>query len=180
MPNFDFDYFKVEDISLEEIMDEYSEYITDKEKVVEIFKQIKNLNYINAGYVFYEEWKHKKHIFIINGETFEYKTGVGIDCQKNSNSFRKNNGYVSKEFQKALNLDFTKLLFDAVYCFIQESNTALNYSENDFLEEFGYTESVKMYKEGIIAYNTMQINCKKALKIWDRDIIDNIFDIVQL
>lgn len=173
--DMNFAYIKPENLDLENVIKYYKEYIQDEDKVNEIFSKIHNLRYVNAGFIDYEEWKHNKHIFIINGETFEYKTGTGIDC----NAGMSKNGSKSYPVKKQ-KFDFTKLLFDAVYCFLQEAYDAETYHEDDFCEEFGYTESVKQYKKGIAVYQEMKINAEKSKRIFGKELIVNLFDIMQL
>lgn len=151
--------------AFDSVLENYSEYINNKEKVIEIFQKIKTLQYINGGYIPEKEWAHNFHILIINGEKFEYKTGTGIDCQAN----KKNNLY-----------NYYKLFLDAIYCFLQDSWYALNYSEDDFIAELGYEENVKSYKKGIAAYQSCKDSAQKCIAIWGRDTINNLFDIIQL
>lgn len=127
---------------------EEKEYINDKNKFFEMLDKIKEVSYINGGNYAENGWSCNHHIFIINGESFIYKTGVGINC------LEKNSYY-----------SLYKLLIDAIYCILTDANFGLNYNEDDFIEEFGYTDSVENYKKGIEAYRSCVDSVKKCTKI---------------
>lgn len=147
------------------VLEYYSDYITDKEKFCfEIWNKIESLEYINGGCIPDTECVYNKHYFIINGECFEYKTGCGINCQENKSEMY--NRY--------------KLIIDAIYCFISESANCLNYSEDDFLDEFGYTGSASEFKEGIGIFQKMKQDAKKIINIFGKDNVINIYNIMEL
>lgn len=151
--------------AFEKVLADYAEYIHSPDKVKEIFQRMETIQYINGGYIPEKEWAHNFHILIINGEKFEYKTGMGIDCQPN----------------KKLGIyNYYKLFLDAVYCFLRDAWTAINYSEDDFISEFGYDTDVSTYKKGVVAYQLCRESAKKCVDIWGHDIVNNLYDIIQL
>lgn len=149
--------FSPEAVKLKNIFEDYAEYINDKKALHDIFAKIKSFSYINSGYGVDNGWQFNRHGLIINGVFFEYRTGTGIKCN-----------------------DYMKILFDAVFCLIDESNIAINYSEDDFLTEFGYCDTVKNYKKGIAAFATMKDNAEKILEIFGRETVENIYNIIEL
>lgn len=149
--------------SFKKVLSDYSDYIEDEEKVIELFSKIETLRYINVGMFTEDKWKFNKHIFVINGLNFEYKTGTGINTKSN-----KSNSY-----------NYYKLILDAIYCFLQDAS--YNYmSEDDFLEELGYTESIESFRKGQKAYRECKETYDKCNKIWGRNTIENLYDIINL
>lgn len=147
------------------LLEYYDEYINDKDRFIsEIWEKIESVTYVNGGLIPDPEWEHNKHIFVINGEFFEYKTGIGIDCQQNKST--RYNQY--------------KLLLDCVYSVLTDSWYAINYTEDDFVEELGYTDSVKSYKTGIQVYADTWASYRRAKEIWNKQTIASIYDIMQL
>lgn len=150
--------------SFNDVLENYSDYITDSEKVIDLFRKIETLQYINIGRFSENKWIYNEHRFIINGLSFEYRTGVGINCTES----------------KSGSFNYYKLILNAVYCFLIDANYAMNYTEDDFLEELGYTESVEMFRKGQKAYNACKETFDKCVKIWGKDTVNNIYDIIQL
>lgn len=116
-------------------------------------------------------WVHDKWIVIINGQDFEYKTGIGYrealnihvkqkfqDTKNRNPKQEKSNlllyidelNKVSKP--KPLNID------DVLYSLILDSQYAFN-SFDDFCQELGYDEDSRKAFE---VYQTMQKNAKKV------------------
>lgn len=150
--------------TFQSVLKHYSEYIQNMEAMISIWNKMETVQYINLGMRKEDEWKYNEHLFIINGHKFEYKTGVGINCKEN-----KGNLY-----------NYYKLIFNAMYCILQEANIAINYSEEDFLQEFGYEENVKSYKKGKKVYADMKANAEKTIEVFGRDAVYNLYDIIQL
>lgn len=148
--------------ALNQVLEYYEDYINDMKKILDIWDKMKTVVYINAGFHDEDGWKHNKHFVIINGISFEYKTGTGIKL--------KNNYY-----------SLYKLIFDAICCVLDEANMADYYTNMDeFLCETGYTENIKQIRKGGSAYRHMQQNKEKALEIWSREDIKNIREYIEL
>ena len=145
-----------------EMLEYYEPYTNDMEKILDIWEKMETVQYINCGQHNEDNWKHNKHLFVINGQTFEYRTGTGIEIKNNSYSLYK-------------------LLFDAVYCLLDEANTLSYYSNiDDFLEDMGYTENIKQMRKGEKIYRQIQENKENVLKIWNIKDIKNIREIIEL
>lgn len=150
--------------SFNDVLEHYSDYITDIEKVVDLFRKIETLQYFNIGRFSENNWTYNEHRFVINGLSFEYRTGTGINCTES----------------KSGSFNYYKLILDAIYCLLTESNYAMNYTEDDFLEELGYTESVETFRKGQKAYRECKETFEKCVKIWGKDTIKYIYDIMSL
>ena len=150
-----------------QVLEYYKPYILNTKELLDIFDKIEKVQYINAGTHKdeHDKWEYNKHLFIINNITFEYKTGVGINCNE------KDKGYYN----------IYKLLFDAVYCLIDETNILQCYSNiDDFLEEMGYSENIKQIRKGEQIYRQIRENKEKLLKIFSNEDIDNIREYIEL
>lgn len=145
-----------ESFYIQPVLDRYAEYINDIDKVHDIFKAIKTMSYTNGGRHVENLWNYNLHIFYINEQRFEYKTGVGIECKS-----------------------IIKLLFDAVYCILQDAYFG-TWSEDDFIINLGYDCDVKTYKKGLKAYKDCMEITKKCRKIWGDYLIYNLYDIISL
>lgn len=148
--------------SFENVLDYYEEYIQNRDKVIELFSKINSLHYTNVGQFTVDNWEHNKHIFVINGQVFEYSTGVGINCTENKNNKMYN---------------YYKLILNVIYTILSDAWYGLNYSEDDFISELGYEEN---YKKGIKAYSACRETAEKCIKIWGRETINNLYDIMHL
>lgn len=149
--------YSPEGAQLLNMIEQKADDIKNADKVLEIFSKIKSFSYYNNGQQSEDGWHYNLHLLVINGDAFTYKTGVGIPCE---------NQYT--------------ILFDAVFCLLYEANIIQCYSEDDFLEAFGYTENIKSFRNGINAYRQMDENSKKIKAIFGEDIITNIHDIIEL
>lgn len=147
------------------VINYYNDYIPDTKRFKdEVIDKIETLKYVNVGKVKTDDWECNSHLFIINNHVFEYKTGMGINCQANKSDI----------------YNYYKLIIECLHSIIQTSNITLNYSQDDFLLEFGYEDSVELYKKGILDYAEIKENAKKVIDIFGRDTVMNIYDIIQL
>ena len=150
-----------------QVLEYYKPYILNTKELLDIFDKIEKVQYINAGTHEdeYDKWKYNKHLFIINNIIFEYKTALGINCNEKSKIY----------------YNIYKLLFDAVYCLIDEANMLQYYSNiDDFLEEMGYSENIKQIRKGEQIYRQIGENKEKLLKIFSNEDIDNIREYIEL
>lgn len=144
----------------------YGDYVKDKDRILnDIVYCIHDYNYINGGCEKENGWKYNKHIVFINHERFEYKTGVGINCED-----REFNGFAQE-----------KLVIDCLVCVINDTKIVDDYiyDEDDFLTEFGYTSNIESVREGEKCFEQMKENRKKLLKIIGQKTIDEIYDIIE-
>lgn len=147
------------------VIDYYKDCINDDTKLWDnVISKIRSYSYINAGTGKEEDWTYNIHTIIVNGIRFEYKTGLGINCQ-------------SYELAGA---NREKIIFDCLITVIDESSMINNYDEDEFINEFGYTGSSEEFKKGIYIYQQIKENKRKIRNIFDAETINNITDIIEL
>ena len=142
----------------------FSQYILDMDKFKEILSKIESIRYIYVGELTEDKWKYNAHILVINGINFEYRSGTGINCREN-----KNNIY-----------NYYKLFINVIWCILGDSVDSQEYTEDDFIDMFGYAEDAKSYKKGIKCYQACKEQYEKCSKIWSRKQILDIRNIIDL
>ena len=142
----------------------FSQYILDMDKFKEILSKIESIRYIYVGELCENNWEYNAHILVINGINFEYRTGTGINCKENKNNF----------------YNYYKLFLNVITCIMEDAKYSQELTEDEFVEELGYTEDVKSYKKGIKCYQGCKEQYEKCYKIWSRRQILDIRNIIEL
>ena len=145
-------------------MEDYSEYILNMEKFKELFSKIESIRYIYVGELCENNWKYNLHILVINGINFEYRTGTGINCKENKNNF----------------YNYYRIFTNVITCIIEDAKYFQELTEDEFVEELGYTENVKSYREGSKVYQACKEQYERCSKIWSRKQILDIRNIIDL
>jgi len=135
-------------------------YLTEKD----YFKILKKKNKINRmkEKIFYKGgkvifYKIEKQDYIIQNENFG-------KCRESKLYFFTNEGVIDFNFYQGIALENKPSFFEIMHCIFQDKQY-LNLNLYDFLDEFGYSDSLENVRKGESIYRDIQKNTEKLNKI---------------